>query len=135
MTASLHRWTFNGVPAADLGISGLVITRRSQAADTATFEIAAPFDGALPFAHGDMVSIRCDGAQRFYGRVVAVPRVGRPDTERLVYTLAGPWWHLEHCVMEELSMGMSQDYGVAIEEGATIVRIGRLIFGERPARG
>jgi hypothetical protein len=42
---------------------------------------------------------------------------------------------LEHCVMEELSMGMSQDYGVAIEEGATIVRIGRLIFGERPARG
>jgi len=42
---------------------------------------------------------------------------------------------LECCVMEELSMGMSQDYRVAIEEGATIVRIGRLIFGERPARG
>ena len=42
---------------------------------------------------------------------------------------------LERCVMEELSMGMSQDYPVAIEEGATIVRIGRLIFGERPARG
>ena len=41
---------------------------------------------------------------------------------------------IERCVMEELSMGMSQDYGVAIEEGATIVRIGRLIFGERPAR-
>ena len=29
-------------------------------------------------------------------------------------------------------MGMSDDYGVAIEEGATIVRVGRAIFGERP---
>jgi pyridoxal phosphate enzyme (YggS family) len=31
----------------------------------------------------------------------------------------------------ELSMGMSGDYGVAIEEGATIVRVGRALFGER----
>jgi pyridoxal phosphate enzyme (YggS family) len=31
----------------------------------------------------------------------------------------------------ELSMGMSGDYEVAIEEGATLVRIGRAIFGER----
>ncbi len=35
--------------------------------------------------------------------------------------------------LRELSMGMSSDYAVAIEEGATIVRIGRAIFGERPA--
>jgi hypothetical protein len=35
--------------------------------------------------------------------------------------------------MRELSMGMTGDYAVAIEEGATIVRIGRGIFGERPA--
>ena len=35
--------------------------------------------------------------------------------------------------MEELSMGMSGDYEVAVEEGATMVRIGRLIFGERPS--
>lgn len=33
-------------------------------------------------------------------------------------------WH-------ELSMGMTDDYAVAIEEGATIVRIGRAIFGQR----
>ncbi len=32
---------------------------------------------------------------------------------------------------QHLSMGMTDDYGVAIEEGATIVRIGRAIFGER----
>ncbi len=33
--------------------------------------------------------------------------------------------------LAELSMGMSDDFEVAIEEGATIVRIGRAIFGER----
>ena len=32
----------------------------------------------------------------------------------------------------ELSMGMTDDFELAIEEGATIVRIGRAIFGERP---
>jgi len=35
--------------------------------------------------------------------------------------------------MRELSMGMTGDYAVAIEEGATIVRIGRGVFGERPS--
>ena len=32
---------------------------------------------------------------------------------------------------KELSMGMSEDYKVAIEEGATIIRVGSIIFGER----
>jgi pyridoxal phosphate enzyme (YggS family) len=32
----------------------------------------------------------------------------------------------------ELSMGMSDDFEVAVEEGATIVRVGRALFGERP---
>lgn len=34
-------------------------------------------------------------------------------------------------VLADLSMGMSNDYSIAIEEGATIVRIGRAIFGSR----
>lgn len=34
----------------------------------------------------------------------------------------------------ELSMGMSHDYKVAIEEGATMIRVGTAIFGERAAR-
>ncbi|HNP26630.1 MAG TPA: YggS family pyridoxal phosphate-dependent enzyme [Nitrosomonas sp.] len=33
---------------------------------------------------------------------------------------------------EELSMGMSGDYELAIEEGATVVRVGQAIFGKRP---
>jgi PLP dependent protein len=35
------------------------------------------------------------------------------------------------CSWQHLSMGMTDDYTVAIEEGATIVRVGRAIFGER----
>ncbi|MCU0356744.1 MAG: YggS family pyridoxal phosphate-dependent enzyme [Cyclobacteriaceae bacterium] len=37
----------------------------------------------------------------------------------------------EHVRMRELSMGMSSDYRLAIEEGSTMVRIGSAIFGER----
>jgi len=33
--------------------------------------------------------------------------------------------------LPELSMGMTNDYHIAIEEGATIIRVGRAIFGER----
>ena len=33
-----------------------------------------------------------------------------------------------------LSMGMTDDFEVAVEEGATLVRVGRAIFGERPPR-
>ncbi len=39
---------------------------------------------------------------------------------------------LEGVEMDVLSMGMTDDFEVAIEEGSTMVRIGRLIFGERP---
>ncbi len=35
--------------------------------------------------------------------------------------------------LSELSMGMTYDFEVAIEEGATIVRVGRAVFGERVA--
>jgi len=34
--------------------------------------------------------------------------------------------------LEELSMGMSGDYEIAIEEGATVVRVGQAIYGARP---
>ena len=40
-------------------------------------------------------------------------------------------WGLESVEMGELSMGMSGDYEAAISEGATIVRVGTAIFGER----
>jgi pyridoxal phosphate enzyme (YggS family) len=38
---------------------------------------------------------------------------------------------MENISMEHLSMGMSNDFEVAVEEGATIIRVGSAIFGER----
>jgi pyridoxal phosphate enzyme (YggS family) len=40
----------------------------------------------------------------------------------------------DHPNVRELSMGMSGDYQVAVEEGATMVRIGTALFGPRPTR-
>jgi len=47
------------------------------------------------------------------------------DATRLGHEFAG---------LEHLSMGMSADYAVAVEEGATIVRVGTAIFGARAPR-
>ena len=38
---------------------------------------------------------------------------------------------LERSMLSDLSMGMSHDFEVAIEEGATMVRVGSAIFGNR----
>ena len=60
------------------------------------------------------------------------PNAARPWFKRLVALrdglLAGG---VPGARLSELSMGMSHDFEVAIEEGATIVRIGSAIFGER----
>jgi hypothetical protein len=51
------------------------------------------------------------------------------ELARRLATRAGPSVRLS-----ELSMGMSSDYEVAVAEGATLVRVGTAIFGERPGR-
>ena len=38
----------------------------------------------------------------------------------------------DHIGLDELSMGMSGDFEMAVEEGATVVRVGQAIFGRRP---
>jgi pyridoxal phosphate enzyme (YggS family) len=40
---------------------------------------------------------------------------------------------IPNVMLDELSMGMTHDYAVAVEEGATIVRIGTALFGPRPS--
>jgi len=54
----------------------------------------------------------------------------RPYFRRLRETLE-KWRTMEFC---ELSMGTSQDFEVAIEEGATLIRVGTEIFGPRGER-
>lgn len=65
------------------------------------------------------------------GLMTVAPLVDRPEDVRPVFRklkMLADAFHLEH-----VSMGMTDDFEVAIEEGATIVRIGRAIFGERRA--
>jgi len=71
-------------------------------------------------------------ALRVRGLMAIPPAVERPDDAR-------PWFRAlrtlaERHGLKELSMGMSADFEVAIEEGATMVRVGTAIFGPRPAK-
>jgi PLP dependent protein len=59
------------------------------------------------------------------------PAGARPFFMRLRH-LRDHMQHVTGWALPELSMGMSDDFEVAVEEGATMVRIGRAIFGSRP---
>ena len=86
--------------------------------DTATLVAACR---ALP-------AVRCDG-------LMTMPPIGDPDASR-------PWFRAlaalrdavaaRHGPLPELSMGTTADFEVAVEQGATLIRIGAAIFGARP---
>lgn len=70
---------------------------------------------------------------------VADPEEARPYFARLRQLLAdmrrrAEKLGLRRACLQELSMGMSNDYRVAVEEGATMVRVGSRIFGARVYR-
>jgi pyridoxal phosphate enzyme (YggS family) len=93
---------------------------------------AATPDAALDLAR----RIAAADALDLRGLMTVAPPVAEPEAarpffaalrrlrDRLAADLGRP--------LPELSMGMSGDYPVAVEEGATLVRVGRAIFGERP---
>lgn len=64
------------------------------------------------------------------GRLVDRPEDARPTFRRLA-ELSRSLRALAPQLGPGLSMGMSDDFEVAVEEGATLVRVGRAIFGER----
>jgi len=59
------------------------------------------------------------------------PERVRPYFRRLADLAASLRGRVPETMLAELSMGMSHDFEVAVEEGATIVRIGTAIFGSR----
>jgi uncharacterized pyridoxal phosphate-containing UPF0001 family protein len=60
------------------------------------------------------------------------PEPARPFFQRLRRIQQFLLHRLPQLHLEELSMGMSGDFTVAVEEGATLVRIGTAILGPRP---
>jgi pyridoxal phosphate enzyme (YggS family) len=63
------------------------------------------------------------------GLMTVAPRADDPEDVRPVFRRLAEL--ARGLGLPELSMGMSEDFEVAIEEGATMARIGRAIFGER----
>jgi pyridoxal phosphate enzyme (YggS family) len=82
------------------------------------------------------VAARSEGRVRARGFSTLAPLVERAEDVRYVFAklrairdrLQNSW--SPHFDLSELSMGMSNDYRVAVEEGATIIRIGRALIEE-----
>jgi PLP dependent protein len=91
----------------------------------------APGDlGAALARIGELPALEVRGLMTI-GRLVSDAEAARPTFRALRETSA----RLRDggaALGADLSMGMTDDFEVAVEEGATIVRVGRAIFGERP---
>ncbi|MFM5888247.1 MAG: YggS family pyridoxal phosphate-dependent enzyme [Dolichospermum sp.] len=71
--------------------------------------------------------------------LMTIPPLGLKDAEilnvfnstyKLARTIQSQNW--SNIKMQQLSMGMSGDYQLAVQAGATMVRLGTILFGERP---
>lgn len=80
----------------------------------------------------DYQSVRIRGLMAMATNTADTNRV-RADFRRIreVFDTLKSTTFASHDEFRELSMGMSHDYPIAVEEGSTMVRIGSLIFGER----
>ena len=74
------------------------------------------------------------------GLMAVMPDVDDPEQIRPLFRRMRQWFErlrdadLPNVSMRVLSMGMSHDCLVAAQEGATMVRLGRALFGERPSK-
>lgn len=66
-----------------------------------------------------------------YGLAAADATVVFQKTAALANTIRQQ--NLPHLQMQVLSMGMSNDYALAVQSGATMIRLGRILFGDRQA--
>ena len=118
--------------AGALGHVQDTLVQVNVAAEAGKSGVAPESLGAVLDAFAACSHVRCRG-------LMLIPPEGDPEATR-------PWFRAlaklrddmaakvrPGVQLDELSMGMSGDYEVAIEEGATIVRVGTAIFGPRPA--
>ncbi|MGD2121614.1 MAG: YggS family pyridoxal phosphate-dependent enzyme [Gemmatimonadota bacterium] len=96
--------------------------------------------GVLPEEAEDLV-VKVSRLQhlRIQGLMTMGPRFGDPEEARPFFRATKEAFDIlaargiPNVSMKTLSMGMSNSYRIAIEEGANLVRIGSSIFGNRPA--
>lgn len=71
------------------------------------------------------------------GLMTIAPFVTNPEENRIIFrklrqlSVDIKSKNIDNVCMDELSMGMTNDFEVAIEEGATLIRVGTAIFGQR----
>ncbi|HEY3378594.1 MAG TPA: YggS family pyridoxal phosphate-dependent enzyme [Armatimonadota bacterium] len=117
--------------AGESGRTVPVLLQVNISADSAKFGfLAEELAGVLP-AMANLAHIRVNGLMTI-GRFEPDPEAARPDfvaLRELRDRLRGS--APPTVALHDLSMGMSHDFAVAIEEGATIVRVGSRLFGPR----
>lgn len=119
--------------AAALGRVLDVLVQVNVAAEAGKAGIAPEHLPALLDRFAELAHVRCRGLM-LIPPAADDPEATRPHFRALRQLAEAQARHARPGVeLSELSMGMSADYEVAIEEGATLVRVGTAIFGERPA--
>ncbi|HLF28639.1 MAG TPA: YggS family pyridoxal phosphate-dependent enzyme [Anaerolineae bacterium] len=119
--------------AAQQGKQLTVLLEFNVSGEASKYGMRAPGDSEL------LKTIEAIGALpqlRLAGLMTLAPLGAAPESARPIFRalrelrdqLAGRFPQAE---WRQLSMGMTDDFEVAIEEGATLVRVGRAIFGER----
>ncbi len=94
---------------------------------------AAPDEVSALLRQADAAGVSC------IGLMCMPPLVADPEDNRQWFVALRELrdrLHSEHPLLTQLSMGMTDDFEVAVAEGATLIRVGRAIFGEsgHPAR-
>ncbi len=111
------------------------IARRAPGAEVmiqVNISAEASKGGCLPSETEQLASVVSDGGLSLVG-LMGIGPLGPPEGAREAFR------SLRHMVdtldLNHCSMGMTDDLEVAVGEGATMVRVGRSLFGERPRRG
>jgi hypothetical protein len=118
--------------SAETGKVMPVLIEVNSARESQKFGVPAEKVAGLARELAGLEHIRLDGLMTM-GRLAADPEESRPDfrqTKRLFDELRS--LSLPGVRIVTLSMGMSDTYRLAIEEGANLVRLGTRIFGPRP---
>jgi hypothetical protein len=112
--------------ARALGLLQRVLVQVNTARDPAKAGVLPEDAPRLVARISALEGIRCEG-------LMTVPAFGAdPRPAFAALRTIGADLRLRFPAVTHLSMGMSGDYEVAIEEGATIVRLGQALFGPRP---
>jgi pyridoxal phosphate enzyme (YggS family) len=115
--------------AAALGIAQRVLVEVNLASEPQKGGIAPGDLGSFVDSVRNLPALRCEG-------LMCIPPADDDPRKhfRTLRDLRDELHGHTGLALPQLSMGMSADYELAIEEGATIVRVGTAIFGERPPK-